>query len=225
MSGMHDGYVVKTDGDPLTRTRVKVCCPTLWGEGEENWSNWLDVAGTPIGSGKLKGDAGIHWPCLPGQRVMVGFSNMDPLTPFVVPAGIWSSQSKSGKQEMPLEAKYAADNGEDHKMNIIKTEAGHTLAFNNVAGKEGMFFVDWTGQGLYMTAFSDGEDKKSGANEATYSREAETRLARLTIDGTSKEIGEITKDGKAGISICGLNGMGFHLTCGERREQFCGDSW
>jgi len=220
MASMHDAYVVKTEGDPLNRSRVKVCCPTLWGEGEENWSNWLDVAGTPIGSGKLKGDAGIHWPCLPGQRVLVGYSNGDPLTQFVVPAGIWSSASKSGKQEMPLEAKHAADNGEAHKINIIKTEAGHTLAFNNVAGKEGMFFVDWTGQGLYMTAFSNGEDKTAGANEATYSREAETRLARLTIDGTSKEIDEITKDGKAGISICGLNGMGFHLLAGKDGNSF-----
>ena len=50
---------------------------------------------------------------------------------------------------MPLEAKYAADNGEAHKINIIKTEAGHTLGFNNVAGKETLFLVDWTGQGIF----------------------------------------------------------------------------
>ena len=72
MASLYDAYIVVTEGDPLNRNRVRVCCPELWGEGEENWSNWLDVAGTPVGSGKLKGDAGIHWPCLPGQRVLVG---------------------------------------------------------------------------------------------------------------------------------------------------------
>ena len=184
MASLYDGYIVVTKGDPLNRNRVRVCCPELWGEGEENWSNWLDVAGTPVGSGKLAGDAGIHWPCLPGQRVLVGYSSLDPLTQFIIPAGIWSSQSQAGKQEMPLEAKYAADNGEAHKINIIKTEAGHTLGFNNVAGKETLFLVDWTGQGIFMTAFSKGEDKDAGPNQATPSREAETRLARLTIDGT-----------------------------------------
>jgi hypothetical protein len=220
MASLYDGYIVVTKGDPLNRNRVRVCCPELWGEGEENWSNWLDVAGTPVGSGKLEGDAGIHWPCLPGQRVLVGYSSLDPLTQFIIPAGIWSSQSQAGKQEMPLEAKYAADNGEAHKINIIKTEAGHTLGFNNVAGKETLFLVDWTGQGIFMTAFSKGEDKDAGPNQATPSREAETRLARFTIDGTSKEIDELTKDGKAGISICGLNGMGFHLLASKDGNSF-----
>ena len=55
MSSLYDGYiVVTTEGDPLNRNRVRVCCPELWGEGEENWSNWLDVAGTPLDQASLR---------------------------------------------------------------------------------------------------------------------------------------------------------------------------
>jgi len=211
LSTFHLAYVVQNHGDPLTRGRVRVCCPSLYGEGREEWTNWVDISNAHIGSSENNGDVGIHWPAMPGQLVLLGFKAGDEWCPFVIPGPIWSNDAKAGEQLMPKEVKNAADEDKQHLVNTLKTQAGHNVYFGNETGKELARFQHAAGFGLNLIGGIKGSEPSQGKEEPTKYRTANMRGDECVGCETAKKPGEIFKDGKSIVQLAGQNGSGLSI--------------
>lgn len=222
--------IVRDLKDPLGRGRVRVEVPTLWSTKNESWSNWIDVCHFPVGTAYRKGDCGIWWCPLPGEQIMVGFASGDLNKPFVVPGMGWSWEEKLGEEVIPLEAKHITD--EDPRAGTrvreLKTEAGHTLLFNDNGKSESLFLVDWTGAGLYHDCPGKVEDYKEPENTESYYRVGECREDKTTFTQTSEKPSKLLLNGEALLGFMDLIGQGWACaasdaggtvtlyTCGER---------
>jgi len=211
MSTCHFGYVTKIEGDPLKKGRCRLCIPSVFGEGEENWTNYVEILGTPTGSTKNKGDVGFHIPPAVGQQVMVFFKNGDPLQPVAIPAGYWSEEAKAGEQMMPKEVKNAADDDKQHLVTTLKTPAGHNLYFGDETGKELARFQHAAGFGLNLMGGIKGSEPSQSEKDATNYRTANKRGDECVGCETAKKPGEIFKDGNSIIQLAGQNGSGLSI--------------
>lgn len=89
VNGLHVGKVKKLDGDPAKEFRILVELPLLNGDRSELWARWVSMyAGNEVG---------MVWLPEPGDEVVVGFVNGDPVHPVVL-GSVYSS-----RQVLPVE--------------------------------------------------------------------------------------------------------------------------
>jgi hypothetical protein len=204
VSQLHFG-IVKSVDDPEKRGRVLVECPGMFDEGADNWTTWAEYGGMPIGSNQQQGDMGTWWPAVPGLFVNVGFEGGNPSKPYAIPAGAWAD---GGKPYIPKEAQNAGVKGVH--MRIFKSEAGHTLFFDDNGKQESSFLVDWTGAGSFSASSGTKEDEKnSGTCTASKMRQGERREAKTAMAQTSKKPSEVVEGGKGITGHLDLNGQGW----------------
>jgi hypothetical protein len=211
---MHVG-VIKDLKDPEGRGRVRVMVPSLLDDddGEKNWTNWCEVSGFPLGSGKGKGDVGIWWSPSVGQKALVYFVGGDYfMLPFFLNGNAWNADGEEKKCCMvPAEAKVYSD--VDPRMGtrikLIKSESGATLGFDDNGQSEAVFLVDWAGQGLALLAPGKVADEKEKDNEESkWRKNDEVRGTKLVFNDTSKNPKEICEGGVAVMSLSDMNGSG-----------------
>jgi len=215
MATPHFGYITKTEGDPLRRGRCRVCVPSVFGEGEENWTNYIEVIGSSKGSTKNKGDVGFHKPSTVGEQVLVFFKNGDPFQPVAIPLGYWSKDAKAGEQMMPVEVKNAADQDKQHLVTTLKTPAGHNIYFGDETGNELARFQHAAGFGLNLIGGIKGSEPSQNEKSATKYRTANMRGDQCVGCETSKSVGELFKDGTCVIQLAGQNGSGLSVVDDE----------
>jgi hypothetical protein len=208
---------VKCVADPEGRGRVQVEVPGLLGTGKENWTDWIEVSGNPLGGTKAEGDEGLWWPLQVGQIVMVGFLAGDPFALWCIPGPTVQEEKGRNKQWAPKEAKIAGKKKprEATRIRQLKTEAGHTLIFDDRGKKEKLALVDWTGAGLYIVGPGKKEDEEEQEDEESKPRKNERRGTRLVAAGTAKKPGEICRDGQAFLYQTDLGGQGVASVAGN----------
>ncbi len=205
--------VVKDVKDPQKRGRVRVeCTSVLHDQGEKNWSDWaFPCGGFPVGSRTGTGDFGMWWPSIPGEQVGFGFLGGDYRWPIVLPFTAFKAEPQDDKSErIPLEAKAISDEDirEGTRIRELKSEAGHTLLFDDRGGKEKAFLLDWGGSGWFSIALGKVEDDKEKEREESKPRKGETRGVKSVMAQTSKKPGELLK-GPQVMGHWDLNGNGF----------------
>lgn len=210
-TSFHLGIVVKNN-DPERRGRVMVDCPGLRGAGEENWTEWLEVAGTPIGGMKNSGDQGIWWPMQVGQRVLVAYVAGDPHSMIVLPSSSFQDGQGENKSKIPKDVKQVSkEKAEDQtKIFTLKTPAGHTIIMDDRAGKEKVSIVNHKGAGIYISSpgqTTDKPDKKTGLSPH---REQDVRGTKTTFTQDCDDPGKC-KNGRSIIQVKNLNGTSFTL--------------
>lgn len=220
--------IVRKVGDPEGRGRVQVEVPGLLGEGQENWTDWIEVLGPPIGGTQHQGDEGIWWPIQPGQIVAVAFMSGDPFALYCVPGPpVQERDSKKEEQEkgkeskpkqwVPKEAKRAwrQDPREPVRLRLIKSEAGHTLLFDDRGEKEKAYLVDWTGSGLFWYCPGKDKDERENSQEQSKPRKGKRREQRLVVTGTAEKPSTLMKSGRHAIACLDLIGQGILQECGD----------
>jgi hypothetical protein len=210
---MHLGKV-KCVADPEGRGRVQVEVPGLLGTGKENWTDWIEVTGTPTGGTKAEGDEGIWWPLQVGQIVLVGFISGDPFALYCLPGPTVQDGKGRNKQWAPKEAKKAGkDNPRDAtRVRQWKSESGHTLLYDDRGKKEKLSLIDWAGAGLFLVGPGKTEDEEEKEGEESKPRKGERRGMRLVATGTSKTVGELIEGAKYMLGLLDLNGQGVITT-------------
>lgn len=210
-TSLHLGVVVKNN-DPERRNRVMVDCPGLRGSGEDNWTEWIEVAGSPIGGLKNDGDQGIWWPMQLGQRVLVAYVAGDPHSYVAIPTATTQKGQGENKSRIPKDVKQIAkaDAKDQSKVFELKTPAGHTILMDDRAGKEKLTILNHKGAGIYISSpgtTTDKPDKKTGTSPH---REQDTRGTKTVFtqdaDGPDK-----CKNGRSIVEIKNLNGTSFTL--------------
>lgn len=204
--------IVRDLKDPEGRGRVKIESPEVNHTGQNNWMNWCDPIAIPVSSVHYGGDVGIWWPYVPGQPAYVGFKSGDYLQPLCMPGGSWAEEPESiGKELIPLEAKKMNKTSVrmGTRIRTIKSEAGHTLLWDDNGQQEALALVDWTGAGLFLAAPGKQEDEQEQKGEASKPRKGERRKARSVAAQTSMSAGELTKNGAALLALFDLDGQGF----------------
>lgn len=200
---LHFG-IVKSVDDPALRGRVLAECPAVFDTGPENWTGWCDFFGAPTGCQSFKGDMGIWWPPVPGLLVIVGFEGGNPKKPYCFPAGAWAD---NGEPFLPLDAR--VQKKKSIHIRMLKSEAGHTLLFDDNGTQEGMFLCDWTGAGWFSRSPGKKEDEKSSSPcTASRMRKGAMRGGASAFNGSSPKPSEAIKDGVAIIGQLDLNGQG-----------------
>ncbi|MEW6352507.1 MAG: phage baseplate assembly protein V [Thermodesulfobacteriota bacterium] len=202
--------VVRDVKDPEGRGRVCVEVPGLYSTGKKNWTDWIDVAGTPLGSNNDKGDEGIWWPMQVGQSVLVGFVSGDPFAMWCIPGPPCQDGKGENKQLTPLEPKIVGkkDRRGATRIRTIKGEAGHTLLMDDRGGKEKLALMDWTGSGLFTVAPGKKEDQKEKTGDGSKPRKGERRGTKMVVTGTSEKPKELLAAGAHFVRLCDLNGQG-----------------
>lgn len=199
--------VVRDVKDPDCRGRVRVEVPSLWGEGEQCWSYWIEVCNHPVGSSYRDGDHGIWWCPVPGERVLVGFVAGEHHGAFCIPGPAWQIEPEKQKELIPLEAKKISDEKgarEGTRIREIKSEAGHSWFVDDRGKSECMFFCDWTGAGLYFDSPGKEEDVKEKDGDPSYFRNAERRQTKTAFAQTAKKPSELIE---GGVSVTGFMDM------------------
>jgi hypothetical protein len=193
--------------DPERRGRVRVFVPGLLGEGKENYSDWIEMGGSLVGGvGKSEGDQGIWWPAQFGQSVMMSFPSGDPFAYFAVPGPPCQKEEKEGTQLIPKEAKIA---GKDDprgatRVRLIKSEAGHTIFFDDRGKKEKLAVMDWTGAGLFFVSPGKDEDEKEKEGEESKERKGKRRGTKSAAIGNAEKPSKICRDDVHIMSMLGL---------------------
>ncbi len=201
-------FVVKTEGDPLGANRYRLCVPTVFGYGEENWTNWIPKIGVSNSSASLNGDVGIHWPSAPGEMGFYALQQGDFLNAVYVPGGVVSEDAKKDKVTSIKEVKHAMEKGEDHLHYYLKTPSGHTLAFTDKVGDEGVALMHASGMGLFMSGAFKGSNPTQAAKKETIARTAAVRGDKSVTTQTADSPGGVFKDGQGLIGLYGQNGSG-----------------
>jgi len=201
--------IIRDVKDPEGRGRVQVEVPGLAGTGSQNWTDWIDVAGTPVGTCNDKGDEGIWWPVQAGQSVFVGFVAGDPYVMWSIPGMPCQTSEDEGTQQVPLEAKIACANDprDATRIRALKGEAGHTWLMDDRGTKEKMAAIDWTGAGLFMSGSGQKEDAKEDAGSQSQPRKGERRYTNMVPTLSSKKVSELL-NGPHVVRLCDLNGQG-----------------
>ena len=218
MSSTFSLGVVTDLNDPEGRGRGRIADPRYGGDDEKTYTVWAEQAGFPMGSSdeKHKGDSGIWWLPVKGASVLVGNLDGNPNKPFYLHGPPFQADTGEKKAWIPKEAKDVSENigiREGTRINVIKTEAGHSLVFNNNRGKESVIFTDRVGNVLsYSIVPSKGEDKKetkeSKKSEIRESGETLNRGTNLAIDQTTLSPSAVLKNGVCYTGSCDINGNG-----------------
>jgi hypothetical protein len=205
----HLGKVMAV-GDPEGRQRVRVEVPGLLGTGKENWTDWIELSGNPMGGTKAEGDEGIWWTMQVGQIVLVGFISGDPFALWCVPGPTVQEEKGRNKQWALKEAKIAGKDKprEATRIKGLKTESGHTLLYDDRGKKEKLALVDWTGSGLYMVGPGKKEDEDEKEDEESKPRKNERRGTKLVATNTSKTVKDLIEGAKYLLGLLDLNGQG-----------------
>lgn len=204
--------IVRDVKDPSGRGRVRVEVPSLLGTGKDNWSNWAEVLGVPVGSAEEKDDSGFWWPMVPGQAVFMSFIAGDYFQPFVVPGPVWQEEEGEKKAMMPREARVVMkkkDVRESTRVRQLKSEAGHTLLMDDRGESELLAFVDWTGSGFFSIVPGKIKDEKEEDEQQSKPRKGERRKNKSVFAQTSKKPSEILKTKEQISGIQDMNGQGF----------------
>ena len=201
---LHFGIVMSCR-DPQKRGRVLVECPSVYGEGAENWTTWAEYCGNPIGTKAAEGDMGIWWPSKPGMCVLLGFEGGNPERPYCLPGPAWGNKDKPS--QIPYEASSSGNNVD--KLFVLKSEAGATLCFDDRGKQETTMLVDWTGQGHFFIAPGKTEDAASSAPcAASQLRKGQVRGKKTVFSQNSGTPGALVEGGVAAIGHLDLNGQG-----------------
>lgn len=166
---------VRDNNDPERLGRVRLEIPSILGMGRDHWSDWASPC-FPYGGSD---DAGMFFVPQEGASVWVEFENGDAQYPIWV--GTWPALSNPGEQpnetkrlchdptcldcEDKLEHKAHPWDDIEHKKYhhhppyycprrtvLIKTETGHTIAFDDRDQEEYLKIIDRGGQALQMTS-------------------------------------------------------------------------
>jgi hypothetical protein len=203
--------IVRDLKDPDGRGRVRVECPSCFGEGEKCWSYWAEVCQFGVGSSYRDGDHGIWWCPVPGERVLVGFIAGTRYGAFIIPGPPWQNEPGTNKQIIPGEARHIARTKsvrDSTKIRIHKTEAGHTWMADDRGEEESMMLVDWTGAGIYWDSQGKEKDVQERKGDPSYFRNAERRGTKTAFAQTSKKPSEIVSGGVGLHGMMDLNGQG-----------------
>ena len=218
---LHDQYttghvgVVKKVNDHEGRMRVRVEFPGLFGVGEENWSDWIDVAGNPIGgqNGSPQGDTGIWWPLQPGQSVVGYFMSSDPDSMYCIPGFPGQTEDGENKQNVPVECKNCGTEGDKRdntKIFALKAPDGGTLMFDTREGKESVSLLSRKGSGLQIyspSKLTKTPEQKVG--ESKY-RQGDFRGAKNVFAKNSDSPSSL-KNNEEVMRLLDLNGSGITL--------------
>ena len=210
VSNFHIG-IVKDVKDPMGRGRVRVEAKSLFDDVDQaNWCNWAEVCLFPVGGFKAGGDHGFWWVPLSGEIVALGFLGGDYCYPIVLPFSAPQAGPDEKNAMIPLEAKAIGDKDirEGTRIRVIKTEAGHTLFWDDRGTYEKMLLMDWTGSGFFSFCPGKKEDEKEKKNEESQPRKGETRGTKTVVGGTSKKPSEIIDGGTQILGCWDLNGQG-----------------
>lgn len=221
---LHDQYttghkgVVRKVNDPEGRGRVRVEFAGLYGVGEENWSDWIDVAGNPIGGqqGNPKGDTGIWWPLQPGQSVVGHFMSSDPDSMYCIPGFPAQDEDGENKQNTPRESKEVDDGDfrDPTKIFQLKAPDGGTLLFDTREGKESISLLSRKGSGLQIY-------NPSKLRKQPEQRIGESKYRQSDFRGTKNVFAKNSdgpsslKNGEEVIRLLDLNGSGITLHAKE----------
>lgn len=216
-TSFHLGVVVKNN-DPERRGRVMVEVPGLRGAGEENWTEWIEVAGNAIGGAKNKGDYGVWWPMQLGQRVMCCHVAGDPHSMIAIPGATSQEGEGENSSHIPKEVRECCkgDLAAQTRMFSLKTPAGHTILMDDRSGKEKLSILNHKGAGLYISSPGQSQDKSDKDTGTSPHREQDTRGTKTVFaqdcDDPSK-----CKNGRSIIQIKNLNGTSITLDDSQGR--------
>lgn len=204
-------YIVKTEGDPLKLGRYRCCVPTLYGEGEQNWTNWVHKAGFSNSSASYNGDVGMHFPSTPGEMGLYGFQQTNPMKGFYIPLGAVSEKPEADKGTIIKEVKSANKKNEGYMHYYMKTPSGHTLAFTDKVGDEGVALIHASGQGLFISGGFKGNNPNQNEKQATKTRTAEVRGDKSVATQTADPPSKVFKDSQGVLALIGQNGSGLSV--------------
>ena len=204
-------YVVKVEGDPLELNRYRCCVPTLYGEGEQNWTNWVHKAGFSNSSASYNGDVGVHWPSTPGEMGLYAFQQLNPVKGFYIPLGTVSEEPKAEKSTIIKEVKSANKKNEGHMHYYMKTPSGHTLAFTDKVGDEGVAVMHASGQGLFISGGFKGSNPSQSEKQETKVRTADVRGDKSVVTQTADSPSKVFKEGQGTVMLLGQNGSGINV--------------
>lgn len=204
-------YVVKVEGDPLELNRYRCCVPTLYGEGEQNWTNWVHKAGFSNSSASYNGDVGVHWPSTPGEMGLYAFQQLNPVKGFYIPLGTVSEEPKAEKSTIIKEVKSANKKNEGHMHYYMKTPSGHTLAFTDKVGDEGVAVMHASGQGLFISGGFKGNNPNQNEKQETKTRTADVRGDKSVPTQTADHPSKVFREGQGVVSLLGQNGSGINV--------------
>lgn len=204
-------YIVKTEGDPLRLGRYRCCVPTLYGEGEQNWTNWVHKAGFSNSSASYNGDVGMHFPSTPGEMGLYGFQQTNPMKGFYIPLGAVSEKPEADKGTIIKEVKSANKKNEGYMHYYMKTPSGHTLAFTDKVGDEGVALIHASGQGLFISGGFKGNNPNQNEKQETKVRTAAVRGDKSVATQTADSPSGVFRDGQGVISLLGQNGSGINI--------------
>ena len=208
---------VKSNEDTENRNRILVECPSVAGEGKENWVGWVEYCGNPTGGDKT-GDYGLHIPPKVGQMVLMGFEGGNTDRPYCLPGPTWGNGGKA--PQTPDEVKTCKE--DFHRVACWKSEAGHMIMMDDRGQKESLLITDWAGQSLFFIApgkVKDADRVKPG--EQSKPRQGELRDVKMTVLDTSKTPGEITKTDTAMMGFRDLNGQGIFTVSKDGEGTVC----
>lgn len=218
-TSFHTG-VVKKVNDHEGRGRVRIEVPGLRGTGEENWTDWVDVAGNPIGgqNGSPKGDTGIWWPLQPGQSVIVGHMSADPDSLFCIPGFAGQSEDGENQQNVPKECKSCekGDHRDPTKIFQLKAPDGGMLKFDTREGKESLELVSRKGSGIKIIEPSKLNAKSEQATGESFYRESDFREIKTAFRGDADSPSSLkNSEGITRIQDIGGNSLTMHSRPGH----------
>lgn len=210
-NSLHLG-MVKDVKDPEGRGRVKVECSSLNHVTKENWIHWCEVASIPVSTLYNDGDFGQWWPLVPGQPVFVTFFMPNYLDPVCFPGpGTAKEPEKIGAELIPKDAKVIMDKDlrQGTRIRVIKTEAGHSLVFDDNGQQESMHLVDFTGAGFFWATPGKEKDEQEKEGDESKWRKGQVRGTKTSMAQTAPKPSEISKNGTCIAGFLDVNGQGF----------------
>jgi len=209
----HPG-VVKNLNDPEGRGRVQVEVPGLLGTGKKNWTCWIEIGGTPIGTNKGAGDEGEWWPLQVGQCVLIGFVCGDPNALWLLPGPPCSDDDDP---LVPAEPKSYGRGRPTTRCRIRKSEAGHSLIMDDNGKSELLALLNWTGSGIAWHGPGKQEDEQEKEDEESKPRKGERRGIKNVFDGSAPKPSQIVEGGKEYMGILDLLQQGILTVADDKK--------
>lgn len=203
--------VIKDLKDPERRGRVRIEVPGLLSTGKDNWTGWAEGSFLPWGSSNSgDGDEGIFWSPPVGQICQIGFTSGEPTALFWRPGPPVQDGDGENKQLTPKEQQIAGkENPRDAtRVRGFKSEAGHTLFFDDRGGKEMFFLVDCWGAGGFSVGPGKIKDEEEKEREESKPRKGERRGTKTVAAQTSGTVKDLIEGAKHILAWLDLNGQG-----------------
>jgi hypothetical protein len=207
----HNAIVRKVEGDPAGLNRVQIECPEMYHTGKDNWTDWVEMCGMPIGGTHNQGDTGISWPMSPRQPVLLAFLGGDQMQPVAFPAGPFSTDKEGKKALLPRETNEAIKKDKGHLIYQLKTPDGAGLIINTEVGKGVVALMGEGGAGLFISGKSKGIEPTQTEGEETKPRTAHVRKQECVDCRNQKGPGELFVDGTGYVKLLGQNGSGITM--------------